>query len=58
MIFFVVGGIFEDTSWQSVPNHEIHGPFTSYDEAHAVWASEMWRNVDNCLHRLFILDVT
>ncbi len=57
MIFYVVGGVFKDTTWQSVPNPEIYGPFTDYEEAHSKWASEMWKNVDDCHHRLFILDV-
>lgn len=57
MVYYVVGGVFTDTTWQEVGVLDVFGPYDTYDDARNKWASEMWLNVDNCLHRLVIVEV-
>ena len=58
MIYFVVGGVYKDTSFEELENEENQekfGPFKSYDEALKVWEKISWENVDDCNIRYFIL---
>ena len=58
MSYFVVGGVYEDTSFEKLENsgnQEKFGPFESYDEALKVWEKVSWENVDDCNVRYFIL---
>lgn len=54
--FVVEGGIFTDTKFvQIVDGSEEHyGPFDNYQSAYDIWKANMWLNVDNALHRLYI----
>lgn len=55
MTFKVTGGIYEDSTFQTILVPEEYGPFTTYQEAKDVWKAKMWLNVDNALHRLTIV---
>ncbi|MBC6496864.1 MAG: hypothetical protein GDA54_00865 [Alphaproteobacteria bacterium GM7ARS4] len=57
--FFVVGGLYRDTSWRALASdtkEQRHGPFDTWQEAHAVWAQTSWAHVDSCLTRYTIRD--
>lgn len=58
-MYNVVGGVWTDTRFKDivVGTEEVYGPFESYDEALNVWRGRMGWNVDNCCHRLFIVQV-
>ena len=58
MSYFVVGGVYKDTSFEELENSENQeklGPFESYDEALKVWEKVSWEKVDDCNVRYFIL---
>lgn len=57
--YMVVGGVFTDTDFKELADKskgELYGPFDTYKEAYVVWASNAWRNVDTCCHRLCIVE--
>lgn len=56
--YWVVGGQFADTKFLAVASGKKMdqlGPFSSYDEAHKVWASQAWASVDDCTSRYRII---
>lgn len=58
MSYFVVGGIYKDTSFNEFKDgakQEKYGPFKNYHEARILWEKISWENVDNCNTRYIIL---
>jgi hypothetical protein len=57
-MYIVYGGVYTDTSFETLDpqTEEEYGPFDTYEEALAVWRGKMGWNVDNCCHRLRILN--
>ncbi len=58
MSYFVVGGIYKDTSFNEFidgAKQEKYGPFKSYQDAKILWEKISWENVDNCNTRYIIL---
>lgn len=58
-IFYVWGGIFEDTFFRTLERgtEESYGPFHDLPSAERTWRSQTARNVDIAQHRLFVLSV-
>jgi hypothetical protein len=57
--FWVVGGEYADTSFERLAkgtSEERHGPFMSYDEAHATWQARARATVDDALVRFRIIE--
>lgn len=56
-MYVVHGGVYTDTSFEELEpgTEECYGPFESYDAALNTWRGKMGWNIDNCMHRLFIL---
>ena len=57
MSYWVIGGEYQDTRFQTPAKDkplEQLGPFASYKEAHAAWASRAWATVDSCMYRFRI----
>ena len=49
MSYWVVGGIYKDTSFKELKNgHDLeqYGPFNNYNEAKKEWDKISWLNVD------------
>lgn len=57
MAFKVIGGVYSDFSKKDLVTPEMHGPFPTYEEAKVVWQTSIWKNVDNALHMLEIIEV-
>ena len=58
MSYFVVGGVYKNTSFEELENggdQEKIGPFKSYEDALKVWEKISWENVDDSNVRYFIL---
>jgi len=57
-IYFVYGGEFVNTKFEDLVNgtEEKYGPFTSYALARNTWWERTCMKVDNCHHRLTIVD--
>ena len=58
MSYFVVGGLYKNTSFNEFADHskkERYGPFESYEDAKKYWEKISWENVDNCNVRYIIL---
>ena len=58
MSYFVVGGVYKDTSFNEYEEgfkQEKYGPFKNYDEAKKLWEKKSCENVDNCNTRYIIL---
>ena len=58
-MFRVEGGIYTNTEFLVLEEgtQECYGPFNTYEEAFSVWSGATWAKVDNCCHRLHILEV-
>ncbi len=59
MIYYVWGGIFEDTSFRVLTEgtEESYGPFHTEAEADRVWRDKASRNIDIAQHRLYVLSL-
>ena len=59
MIYYVWGGIFEDTSFRRLTedSEESYGPFHDEAAADRIWRAQTSRNVDIAQHRLFVLSI-
>jgi hypothetical protein len=59
MIYYVWGGIFEDTTFRSLTpgTEESYGPFHDEATADRIWRAQTSRNVDIAQHRLFVLSI-
>lgn len=59
-MYIVYGGVYTDTDFEKLEysTEEEYGPFETYEEALNVWRGKMGWNIDNCMHRLRILDFT
>ncbi len=57
-LYLVWGGEFHDTSWLTLKpgTEERYGPYFTMEEARKVWFERTSRNVDDCEHRLVILE--
>ncbi len=58
MSYFVVGGIYKDTSFSKLKeglSEEKFGPYKTYDEAMKMWEKVSWDKVDDCYARYIIL---
>jgi hypothetical protein len=57
-IYLVWGGVFNDTSWLTLrpETEERYGPYFTPEEARRVWFERTSRQVDDCEHRLVILE--
>ncbi|GAB4175657.1 MAG: hypothetical protein OHK0024_12660 [Thalassobaculales bacterium] len=59
MAFFVIGGVYADTSFSRLAPGETeqrHGPFQSWKEAHATWERLARRTIDDAHARFHIVD--
>lgn len=56
-MYLVEGGHHSDFTFSKVEKYESYGPFDTYQEAYDAWKANMWRNVDDGQHRLFIKKV-
>jgi hypothetical protein len=57
--FWVVGGEYADARFERLApgaREERHGPFASYDEAHAVWQARARATIDDALIRFRIIE--
>lgn len=55
--YWVVGGIYEDTSFTTIAEggqEERFGPYDSYEAAKKIWQTKAWAGVDdaNCRYRI------
>ena len=55
--YWVVGGIYTDTSFQHIAEGEEErlGPFVTYEEAEKVWRTKAWETVDDA-HARYRID--
>jgi hypothetical protein len=58
-LFFLWGGVFTDSRWEEIEpgTEQSFGPFHDAATAERVWRDEMRRNVDQAMHRLFVIQV-
>ena len=54
-VYTVTGGEFTNTNFDDIVHAEVYGPYEKYSEAYAVWESNSRKNIDNCLHRLYLI---
>lgn len=55
--YWVLGGEYASTEFRDMANGgkpQKYGPFTTYEDARAVWLAHSWANVDNCHVRFTI----
>lgn len=54
--YYLIGGVYTDTTFRHIEpgTSEVHGPYTSYEDAEKAWRGKMGWKVDICCHRLFI----
>jgi hypothetical protein len=56
--YWVVGGEYTDTSFRTIASgkkEERLGPFSTYEDAHKVWAARAWATVDDAHARYQIV---
>ena len=54
--YYVVGGVYKDTTFTEIKEEpEEYGPFWHYGLAFKKWAEMSWRKVDNCHHKLSVI---
>jgi hypothetical protein len=59
MSFIVKGGVYKDMTLTEIVNgtEENYGPFALYCEAYDVWRAQVMKNIDDCQHRLIIIEL-
>lgn len=56
-MYKIVGGEFTSTSFKTLASlPEVYGPYDTKEEAIVHWQGYAMSKVDNCLHRLFVVE--
>jgi hypothetical protein len=58
-MYKVIGGVYTNTEFSELEQgtQECYGPFNTYEEAYSAWNGATWAKVDNCCHRLQIMEI-
>ena len=56
--WYIEGGIYTDETFQTLQPQtlEVYGPYLTRERAEKAWKGYMFAKVDNCLHRLQIIE--